>query len=406
MTCLYCGKKLGFFSRYKDTPFCSEEHVRVHQDELERALMERLGSKPIVPARSLEDLSREASPLKSMISLESATRLLEPVAKAPLKQLKDIPAREPAPVATTIAPAPPPLYEDYLIRMPASRSALDTSQPFIPLSCFAIIVQADCCTPYSPEPNLNLAFPLETTEFEIDTSGLLANCTFAPPALPVAFDEAGFSENGEWLRVPASVPSRLDTGVAIFGDIMPLEYSAETTLIHYNAIGHRDELTPRIRHRYPYAASEISSAWNGLHLTGETYRLSTALDWDPIRPFAASLPKIEEPQASQPELAPGLDIPLSIRAHANFKLDHAKQQDASGALAVLAFALCDSASLTIDCASTSWAAKTIFPGLSTSWQSSFNWQHLRGSDRVPAVSFPSLFQLRPVLPARPESSAG
>ena len=397
MTCLYCGKKLGFFSRYKDTPFCSEEHVRVHQDELERALMDRLGSKSIVPARSLEALASESPPLKSMISLESATRSLEPVAKA---------APEPTPVATTIAPAPPPLYEDYLIRMPASRSALDTSQPFIPLSCFAIIVQADCCTPYSPEPNLNLAFPLETTEFEIDTSGLLAKCTFAPPALPVAFDEAGFSENGEWLRLPASVSSRLDTGVAIFGDSMPLEYSAATTLIHYNALGHRDELTPRIRHRYPYAASEISSAWNGLSLTGQTYRLSAASEWDPILPSAASLPKIEEPQASHQELAPQFDIPLSIRALANFKLDHAEQHDASDALAVLAFALSDSAGLTIDCASTTWAAKTILPGLSTSWQSSFNWQHLRASNRVPAVPFPSLFQLGPVLPPRPESSAG
>ena len=397
MTCLYCGKKLGFFSRYKDTPFCSEEHVRVHQDELERALMDRLGSKSIVPARSLEALASEVPPLKSMISLESAIRALEPVAKA---------APEPTPVATTIAPAPPPLYEDYLIRMPASRSALDTSQPFIPLSCFAIIVQADCCTPYSPEPNLNLAFPLETTEFEIDTSGLLAKCTFAPPALPVAFDEAGFSENGEWLRLPASVSSRLDTGIAIFGDSMPLEYSAATTLIHYNVLGHRDELTPRIRHRYPYAASEISSAWNGLPLTGQTYRLSAASDWDPILPSAAILPKIEEPQASQPELAPQFDIPLSIRALANFKLDHAEQHDASDALAVLAFALSDSAGLTIDCASTTWAAKTILPGLSTSWQSSFNWQHLRASNRVPAVPFPSLFQLGPVLPPRPESSAG
>ena len=397
MTCLYCGKKLGFFSRYKDTPFCSEEHVRVHQDELERALMDRLGSKSIVPARSLEALASESPPLKSMISLESATRSLEPVAKA---------APEPTPVATTIAPAPPPLYEDYLIRMPASRSALDTSQPFIPLSCFAIIVQADCCTPYSPEPNLNLAFPLETTEFEIDTSGLLAKCTFAPPALPVAFDEAGFSENGEWLRLPASVSSRLDTGVSIFGDIMPIEYSAATTLIHYNALGHRDELTPRIRHRYPYAASEISSAWNGLSLTGQTYRLSAASEWDPILPSAASLPKIEAPQASQPELAPQFDIPLSIRALANFKLDHAEQQDTSGALAVLAFALSDSAGLTIDCASTTWAAKTILPGLSTSWQSHSNWQHLRASNRVPAVPFPSLFQLGPVLPPRPESSAG
>jgi hypothetical protein len=43
MTCLYCGKKLGFFSRYKDTPFCSEDHLREHQTELEQALIERLG---------------------------------------------------------------------------------------------------------------------------------------------------------------------------------------------------------------------------------------------------------------------------------------------------------------------------------------------------------------------------
>ena len=397
MTCLYCGKKLGFFSRYKDTPFCSEEHVRVHQDELERALMERLGSKLTVPARSLEANASEAPPLKSTLSLEMATSSLEHVAK---------PAPESAPVATTIAAPPPPLYENYLIDKPPALSALDTGQPFIPLSCFAIIVQADCCTPYSPEPNLNLAFPLEATEFEIDTSGLHAKCTFAPIALPVAFDEAGFSENVEWLRLPASVSPRLDTGVAIFGGTIPLEYSAVPTLTHYNALGHRDELTPRIRHRYPYAASEISSAWNVLPLTGETYRLSAALDWDPILPSTASLPKIEEQQASHQKLAPQFDIPIYIRALANFQLDHAEQQDSSDALVVLAFALSDSAGLTIDCASTTWAAKTILPGLSTSWQSSFNWQHLRASDRVPAVPFPSLFQLGPVLPPSPESSAG
>jgi hypothetical protein len=78
MTCLYCGKKLGFFSRYKDTPFCSEEHLRTHQDELERALMERLGSKSTAPTKSLSDLANApAAPLKSLLGLEAATRVPE-----------------------------------------------------------------------------------------------------------------------------------------------------------------------------------------------------------------------------------------------------------------------------------------------------------------------------------------
>ena len=425
MTCLYCGKKLGFFSRYKDTPFCSEEHLRVHQDELERALMERLGSKSVTPARSLRSLDslvNEAPPLKSMVRPEAAARSLEPATTAKespkdSKQASDPQPREskpkelkvaaplpPEPVATPSAPPPPPLYEDYIIEMPSSRPALDARQPLIPPSSFAIIVQADCCTPSSPDPDLNLAFPLDTTEFEIDTSSLLRNCTFAAPELPAAYGEDGFGQ--DWSRLPVSVSSEPDSDFALFGDIVPLEYDATSSLLQYNALGRRDELTPRIRLRFPYAASEVSSVWNELPFTDQSYPLSACSDWDPILPSASGQPRIQEPQATQPELTPPHKVKLSIQALANFTLDYAEQQDSSDSLVVLALSLSDSSGLSIDCASSSWAAKTMLPGPSTSWQARSNWQPVRSSDRVPPIPFPSLFQLGPVLPPRPESSAG
>lgn len=422
MTCLYCGKKLGFFSRYKDTPFCSEEHLRVHQDELERALMERLGSKSKAPVRSLDSLVNEAPPPKSKMGLESA-RLPEPAAKAApkespkeshkeskkAKEIKAAPPPAPEPVVKEAAappqpPSPPPLYEDYIIEKPASRPDLDTSVPLIPPWSFAIIVQADCCTPYSPEPVLHLGFPMDSTEFEIDTTSLLNNCSFAPPELPTPFAEVDFGE--DLLRLPVSVSSEPDSDFSLFGDIVPLEYDAANSPIQKNMLGRRDELEPRIRLRYPYAASEVSSTSKGLPSTDENYSLSNASDWDPILPSTCSLPQIEEPLATQPELAPHLDVPLSIHALANFSLSQAEPQDTSDALVVLAFTLSDTDGLSTNCSSSSWAANTMLPGPSKTWQSRSNWQPTRSTDRVPPIPFPSLFQLGPVLPPRPESVAG
>lgn len=413
MTCLYCGKKLGFFSRFKDTPFCSEEHLRVHQDELERALMERLGSKSVAPARSLESLANEAPPPKSKMGLESP-RAMDPVAKASSKEslkeskkareIKAAPPPAPEPAVKETAAPPPPLCEDYIIERPASRPDLDTSLPLIPPSSFAIIVQADCCTPYSPEPVLYPGFPMDDTGFEIDTTSLLNNCTFAPPELPTLYEESDFGK--DLIRLPVSVSAEAKFDFALFGDIVPLEYDAANSTLRQNMLGRRDELEPRIRFRYPYAASEVSSSSKGLPLTDENYSLSDSSDWDPILPAPCSLPQMEEPLATQHELAPQLDVPLSKHALANFSLNRAEPQDTSDALIGFALALPHTDGLSTNCSSSSWAANTILPGPATTRRPRSIWQPTRSTDRVPPIPFPSLFQLGPVLPPRPESVAG
>src|SRR5436190_2238140 len=133
MTCLYCGKKLGFFSRYKDTPFCTEEHLRSHQDELERALLERLGSKagslqagkiPIeAPEETIQDQAVPTPPRPNPVPAKAKTPIPEkktPRAPAPAVEAKpaerrpepkrEKPAAQTREAASEKSTDPAPLY--------------------------------------------------------------------------------------------------------------------------------------------------------------------------------------------------------------------------------------------------------------------------------------------------------
>lgn len=413
MTCLYCGKKLGFFSRYKDTPFCSEEHLRTHQDELEQALMERLGSKSTLPSKSLSSLANmQSPPLQSMLGVEAATRNTQPRLEAlantypkPTKAITAPPIEsKPEPIKAVQPSTPPPLHEDYLFKLPNALPALDISTPLIPPSSFAIIVQADCCTPISPDPSLNLQFPLDLTEFEIDTASLLRSVTFASPAKPALFNEEGFGE--PWVELPNLPNFEAEIDFDLTNGFQPLEYEAETSTISHTALGQRDEIIPRLRLRFPYAASEVSSLWSTLPSTDKTFTVSEATDWDPILPAATFSPQVDEPVAEAAKVAPHFDVPLSIGALAKFNLDAADSEDFGNSLSVIAKALSATAGISSDCTAGTWKSHVALPAGKTLKIQQTQWQPQRSSNRVPPMPFPSLFQLGPVLPPRPESSAG
>ena len=408
MTCLYCGKKLGFFSRYKDTPFCSEEHLRTHQDELERALMERLGSKLVAPAKSLNDLaSVESAPTKSLLGLESATRAPQaPPPEPPKKVAKPVEEAPAAPPPPPAPAAPAPLHEDYLFQLPDPVAALSTETPLIPPASFAIIVQADCCTPSSPDYKFDMNFELDDTEFELDSSSLLSSASFAAPPQPTAFEEEGFGE--PWVELPRSTQAtvELQSDFEISGEPLPLEYEAVSTSLHHTALGQREEIEPRTRLRFPYAASQVSSSWNTLPATDQTFTYTDADEWAPVLPFSAPALEMQSTPAAPAELSPFVDVPLTISALTRLNLDTADTEDFGESLSVFAQRLSENAGITDNFAEGHWAPVLALPGPSTKLTFRPSWQTSRSADRVPPVPFPSLFQLGPVLPPRPESSAG
>lgn len=409
MTCLYCGKKLGFFSRYKDTPFCSEEHLRIHQDELERALIERLGSKAPAPARSLSDLVEDPpAPLKSMLGLENAVRTASP----PKPVGSDYKLPEPPPVVEEVpppAPKPPaepaPLYEDFLFELPKPRQLIDVSKPLIPPSSFAIIVQADCCTPSLPDHAPQAGFAPSETEFEIETTSLGEAALEAQPPPPAAFEADGFGE--PWVEIPNKTNLEVEMDFNLAGDFVPLEYEAENSSLHGTAMGHREVIDPRIRLRYPYAASQVTSSWNTLPSFDEVVRWTEAEEWAPVEPVAPTLLESHQDSKDEPaQVTPMLDVPLTIAALTNFNLESADTEDYGTSFYFAARNISPTDGLNTDCATQGWSASLYKPNGSIQKDFRPRWQTSRSADRVPPVSFPSLFQLGPVLPPRPESVAG
>ncbi|GAB4362302.1 MAG: hypothetical protein OHK0021_06370 [Bryobacter sp.] len=255
MTCLYCGKKLGFFSRYKDTPFCSEDHLRLHQDEMEKALMERLGSKLTAqPGRN--EQRQENAPEKAAVGekkspdsahfdapLEAENPRLKtsregrgerifqdaevtfqspPPPPAPARELAPIPAAERPINKNSLlgleAPPPPPpkairetakeksrevdespaaACEDFFEPETNPISLLDPGKPLFSPQSFAIIIQADFCAPSLPPMRLKASpRPTEDT-YTLDANSLeAAKAEFAqvtPSAqLPPAMEAAEF----------------------------------------------------------------------------------------------------------------------------------------------------------------------------------------------------------------------
>ncbi len=373
--------------------------------------MERLGSKSVAPARSLNDLaSIETAPTKSLLGLESATRAPQTAAPEPQKQSKKIakPVEEApeAPPPPPTPPAPAPLHEDYLFQLPDPVAALSTETPLIPPASFAIIVQADCCTPSSPERRIDFNFELDETEFEIDTSVLLSSVAFETPAQPTAFQEEGFGE--PWVELPTRTEVTLDlkTDFVVNGDPLPLDYEAVSTTLHHTAMGHREEIEPRLRLRFPYAASQVTSSWNSLPATDLSFPVTASDEWDPILPFVAPNLQIKPASSAPAELSPFVDVPLTISALTRLKLDAADVEDFGDSLAVFAQNLSANAGISADCSAGYWAPAVALPRPSTDLTFRPSWQTSRPTDRVSPVPFPSLFQLGPVLPPRPESSAG
>ncbi len=431
MTCLYCGKKLGFFSRYKDTPFCSEEHLRTHQEELEKALMERLGSKSVAPNKSLSDLATpepqqgksspsalppevSAEPPVPQASKQSQKELKQEARQAAKKEAR----QESSPTPKTAKPsaaveaspqasdAPAPLHEDYLFLMLSPLSALNIENPLVPPASFAIIVQADCCTPSLPASTPDIHLPLDSTEFEVDAESLLYGTTFGSPAEPTAFDEDGFGEPWIELPSPADTNLELQSDFIVSGEQIPLEYEAIFTAMLHSPMGNRNEIEPRTRLRFPYAGSQVASTWNVLPKTEESFPLTVAEDWDAVIPSVSPEFRLHAAFALPAEVAPFVTVPLTIKSLIRLNLSAAEAADFGDSLDVFAQALADSAGLSADCSASTWDSTVALPGPSTNRNFRPRWQPARSADRVPPVPFPSLFQIGPVLPPRPESPAG
>ncbi len=410
MTCLYCGKKLGFFSRYKDTPFCSEEHLRSHQDELEQALMERLGSKAstiaVRPGNGLVPVADR--PIgKKIGSPEYAAEVLETRSAASDENAGSrVDSRAEARDQV-------PLYEEFFEDFPMSRAHLRVDKPQVPLSSFAIIVQADCCTPSTPDSEAPLALALEQNDLRVDAARVpqVGWRMEGYGALPQINDVEEFGE--AWLLFPDTGSLELETYFEPTVDLEPLEYDAvsdgpSSGAQATGALGQRDSIVPRPRNRYPYAASEVASALKVAPTLFGPLNIVSADDWEAIEPSGGESGWPLLPEA--PQVEPYTHVPLSIAALLNMTLataPHAtwSQEGAPGSLPVLARGLAESAGLQTECASTPMGMTPILPGAGSHRPVLRSWQRNSDEDRVSPLQFPSLFQLGPVLPPRPRVMA-
>lgn len=479
MTCLYCGKKLGFFSRYKDTPFCSEEHLRAHQDEMERALMERLGSKisaqsgqrdlareetPGLDAKAGRGKSREAQPLEDRPKHFDAPLDVPPPARGATSsprrgEVRNFPNPDavhelaPTPAAErpidkralmegrNTPPPPPPapeppaekqtkrrddepregnICEDFFEGEHQAVPALDPTKPWLAPSTFAIIVQADFCTPSLPD--VSLQFEPAPVEEEFTWQPDAA----APPALeaapPAAAPAADFPGTDAALpQISGSAPTGMPTVASLAGspsqDIWEA-FPAEDNLfeIGFNAppaarqpgaslplLGGRPEVPLRPRHRYPYPGSDLQTRWNAQAHDFGALPFTSAEEWAPVEPQPHRNVLAEQIEAERAEIQPQLEVQLSLSAlcaqvireedQTPFERDPQSQPLAS---------LPATAGLYADSALGDWALTPSLPRAATPWQPHFRFPHSAAARPMPAVNFPSLFQLNPAMPPRPE----
>ena len=413
MTCLYCGKKLGFFSRYKDTPFCSEEHLRSHQDELEQALMERLGSKastiavkpvngPVPVADRPLGMKIGSLDVSPNVYAERQETSAEPAdgktnSRAGSRASSRAEAYDRAPLG------PAPLCENFFADSPSSAAHLHPDKPLVPLSSFAIIVQADCCTPSTPDSEGARVLVLDTDDLRIDASSVaqIGWGVEGYSALPKIND---FEEFGEpWLLFPETGSLELETDFEATGELEPLKYEAVAEAPWSSALGQRDSIVPRPRNRYPYAASEVASALNFVPTQSGLLDIMSSDDWEAIEPVRREGRQLLLPET--PQVEPYTHVPLSNAALLNMTLGTAPWEGATGSLAVLARALDESVGLHTECASSPMVVTPILPCVGSRRPVLRSWQRNGGEDRVPPLQFPSLFQLSPVLPPRPEVMA-
>lgn len=481
MTCLYCGKKLGFFSRYKDTPFCSEEHLRAHQDEMERALMERLGSK-ISAQSGQKELSRElpredASPLETKPSRgkhrESAPASDSPTHfDAPLDvpqpsarlanasrrgEVRNFPSPEaPAELAPTPAAERPidkralldgqdapvvdhaaqrqnrhqdgdpregNICQDFFESEHEAASALEPAKPWFAPSTFAIIVQADFCTPTLPDlPAQYAPAPVEDEfQLELDDTASAQTVHFdVPPPTPA--DAANFEAlPAELPLISGAVPTGMPTIASLAGtpaqdiwEAFPIDEGlfeielatpppAKKSGPAVHLLGGRPELPMRPRHRYPYPGSDLNTRWQDRAEEFGTFPFTSSDEWGAIEPAPYRNVLEDGIQAEKSEIQPQLEVQLSLSALCAQVIaaseDAPFERDPDTQPVVL---LTPQAGLYADAALGEWAMSPHLPAAKTSWQPHFRFPKSRSARPMPAVNFPSLFQLNPAMPPRPE----
>lgn len=403
MTCLHCNKKLGFFSRYKDTPFCSEEHLRAHQEELERALMERLGSKNKPTLKPLQDLSpAQATPASSRLDFASQPRREVQTSSPGLRVAAPLPtiaptSKPPASFSPTADPVPAqqpqaPFSEDFLLEVPQAAVALHPERPHTPASAFSILLSAACYTPRASFPNFdfNLARQAEPVAIE----SLFAPLPAELPIVPKLYSNEKFSDIN--LKLHLSSYTRLPTYSIEFDqeEAIPLEYEPALSSLPHPALGERSEIPPRPRLRYPYAASTASTAGSG---TNVLHLGSVSLDRiiSPVGPPVGSA------------------APTKLVSHLGPLSDRDTTAVGAGEQASLPIDTANSVSfpaqVNLDFLSSSRAAVPLrksYSGspLGAALQPASGLNPARDPRRLPALCFPSAYQLGPKLPPRPEST--
>jgi hypothetical protein len=504
MTCLYCGKKLGFFSRYKDTPFCSEEHLRSHQDEMERALMERLGSKisaqsgqkemardeaPELKGNHREDNRADsgakhfdaplevertparvpvARPLAGALAPEVSSRATSQSATSrrggsrnfptaampdPVAELSPLPAAD-RPIdkralleGRDAPPAEKPLErratkkqegdakegqicEDFFEAEQKPVDGLRTDKPWFAPSSFAIIVQADFCAPTLPEVAMQLEPAFVEDEFEFDLAAQRHNAAetalnpeepalreVEPEALP--FEAA----TAELPKLSGFVPSGMPTVASLAGapsdDIWDC-FPAEETLLELEfqssgaapdpskplpPIGGRPEVPMRPRHRYPYAGSDLRTRWNELAEDFTVLAFTAADEWSGVQPGAYRNVLEEKVAEEKAQILPHLRVSLSLSALCAQTIRSEEtesfERDPAGQRGV---GLGPEAGLYRESAIGEWRARLQYPSGATRWEPRFRFPQSPPAKPMPAVNFPSLFQLTPSMPPRPEGN--
>lgn len=504
MTCLYCGKKLGFFSRYKDTPFCSEEHLRAHQDEMERALMERLGSKISAQAGQRElareetapqdtkparGKNRENTPALNSPSHNSSShfdapldipqpsaRLASPAPNTSPNATPNATPRRgevrnfPAPDAVTeLAPIPAAerpidkrslleslddgpiaagpsaalskqqdkhqdkhqdgdpregnICQDFFESEHSAAPALDVTKPWFAPSSFAIIVQADFCTPTLPDAPRAFEPARVEDEFAFEAeSAITAQPAPAEAQAPPAAEAAEFDAFYTGLPLASgAIPTGMPTIASLTGapaqdiweafpveeSLFEIELDAPPAAKQPGAkpllLGGRPEVPMRPRHRYPYPGSDLGTRWNDRSDEFGIFPFTASDEWDGIEPAPYRNPLEDRVAAEKSEIQPQLEVQLSLSALCAQVIRESEEtpfeRDPESQPAVLLDA---QAGLFSGAALGDWAMQAALPQGTSAWQPHFRFPKSTPARPMPAVNFPSLFQLNPAMPPRPE----
>jgi hypothetical protein len=368
--------------------------------------MERLGSKSAAPIRDKE-------------VKDKTTSAPVPVSERPLARAAKSDPNGDVVVPVHAPPDPAPLYEGFFTDFPPVQSLLDAQKPLFSPASFAIIVQADCCTPATPDLFEAPVPPLEEAEFEIETDAISVRALETKVALPLP---AGVDHFGEpWLFMPEVSQE----GLWAANQNLPAEH--EQALLEFDALlegeegteygpplGSRPQIPVRPRFRYPYAASQISSmqpssVQREIDAEGPPLVWTQAEDWDAIIPSTDATPPVHPPLPPEKQPDPLSIAALLLATNASSPDQWVKHVLGSGEEVILL----QPEDLTIRDvpheigrgACLESAESPLFlerPRSATVWQPTHGWRGYQAPKRVNPVPFPSLFQTGSVLPPRPE----